>query len=161
MCRTNHYQSVTKESYMLCLFKNLKWIVVLGLSIISLLTMNQAFAEVAIVVHPSNESNFDKSTIKRIFLGKAKSFSNGRSAILLSASPKDPVTEEFNKKVIGKSSNQVNAYWSKMIFTGKGTPPQEMASTDEILSAISANPDAIGYMDASAATSAVKVVATF
>ncbi|GLX78982.1 hypothetical protein tinsulaeT_23220 [Thalassotalea insulae] len=146
---------------MLCLFKSVKRIVVLGLSIISLIVINQAFAEVAIVVHPSNSSSFDKATIKKIFLGKSKSFSNGRAAILLSATPKDPITEEFNKKVIGKSSNQVNAYWSKMIFTGKGTPPQEMASTSEIIAAISANPDAIGYMDASAATSAVKVVATF
>jgi len=146
---------------MLCLFKNVKWVVVLGLFVSSLLTINQANAEVAIVVHPSNGSNFNKSIIKKIFLGKSKSFSNGRAAILLSASPKEPVTEEFNKKVIGKSSNQVNAYWSKMIFTGKGTPPQEMASTDEIISAISANPDAIGYIDASAATGDVKVVATF
>jgi len=146
---------------MLCLFKNVKWVVVLGLFVSSLLTINRAYADVAIVVHPSNNSNFDKSTIKRIFLGKAKSFSNGRAAILLSASPKDPITEEFNKKVIGKSSNQVNAYWSKMIFTGKGTPPQEMASTSEIITAISANPDAIGYVDASAAIGDVKVVATF
>lgn len=146
---------------MLCLFKKVKWIVVIGISVVGLLTMNQAVAEVAIVVHPSNNSSFDQSTIKKIFLGKTKSFSNGRSAILLSASPKDPVTEEFNEKVIGKSSNQVNAYWSKMIFTGKGTPPQEMSSTSEIISAISANPDAIGYVDASAVTSAVKVVATF
>ncbi|MEW6982191.1 phosphate ABC transporter substrate-binding protein [Colwelliaceae bacterium 6471] len=146
---------------MSCLFKKVKWIVVIGISAVGLLTINQAAAEVAIVVHPSNNSSFDQSTIKKIFLGKTKSFSNGRSAILLSASPKDPVTEEFNEKVIGKSSNQVNAYWSKMIFTGKGTPPQEMSSTDAIISAISANPDAIGYVDASAATSAVKVVATF
>jgi len=146
---------------MLCLFKNKKWAIGLVFCVVSLLTINQAAAEVSIVVHPSNSSSFDKSTIKRIFLGKSKSFSNGRTAILLSVSPKDPATEEFNKKVIGKSSNQVNAYWSKMIFTGKGTPPQEMISTSEIISAISANPDAIGYMDASAVTDAVKVIATF
>lgn len=146
---------------MLCLFKRIKWKVVLGLVILCPLSMNQVSAEVSIVVHPSNDSSFDKSKIKKIFLGKKKSFSNGRTAILLSASPSDPATDEFNKKVIGKSSNQVNAYWSKMIFTGKGTPPQEMASASEIISAISANPDAIGYVDASAATDAVKVVATF
>lgn len=146
---------------MLCLNKYFKWGAVLGFIVVSLLTMKQAAAEVAIVVHPSNASTFDKSSIKRIFLGKSKSFSNGRPAILLSASPKDPVTEEFNKKVIGKSSNQVNAYWSKMIFTGKGTPPQEMASSSDIISAISANPDAIGYVNSSAITSDVKIIATF
>lgn len=146
---------------MLCLFKYIKRTVVLILFAVSLLSTFYAAADVAIVVHPSNASNFDKSLIKKIFLGKKKTFSNGRPAILLSIPPKTPVTEEFNKKVIGKSSNQVNAYWSKMVFTGKGTPPQEMPSASEIISAISTNPDAIAYIDASAVTDAVKVIATF
>jgi len=146
---------------MLSIFKYLKRTVVVGLSVFSLLATNYAIAEVAIVVHPSNASTFNKSTIKKIFLGKKKSFSNGRAAILLSSPPKNAATKEFNKKVIGKSSNQVNAYWSKMIFTGKGTPPQEMSSTDDIISAIAANPDAIGYIDASAISDSVKIVATF
>tara|TARA_B110000467_G_C18085577_1_gene349040 strand:+ start:61 stop:498 length:438 start_codon:yes stop_codon:yes gene_type:complete len=142
-------------------FKPLKRMAVVGLFVLNPLAIHYAIAEVAIVVHPSNTSTFDKSTIKKIFLGKKKSFSNGRSAILLSSPPKSTATQEFNDKVIGKSSNQVNAYWSKMIFTGKGTPPQEMPSTEDIISAIAANPDAIGYIDSSAITDAVKIVATF
>jgi len=146
---------------MLNRFKKVKWLAVLSFSVGSLLTMNQAIADVAIVVHPSNTSDFNKSTIKKLFLGKSKSFSNGRVALLLSSSATAAATKEFNKKVIGKSNSQVNAYWSKMIFTGKGTPPQQLPSPAEIVSAISVNPDAIGYMDTSAVTSAVKVVATF
>lgn len=98
---------------------------------------------------------------KKIFLGKTKSYTNGRSAILISANYSDPATEEFNSKVLGKSSSQVKAYWSKILFTGKGTPPQEMDSNAAVISSISSNPDAIGYLDASAVTDDVKVVATF
>jgi ABC-type phosphate transport system substrate-binding protein len=152
---------VTKGQYMSNRFKKIKWLAVLSFSVGSLLITNQAVADVAIVVHPSNTSDFNKSTIKKLFLGKSKSFSNGRAALLLSSNATAPITKEFNKKVIGKSNSQVNAYWSKMIFTGKGTPPQQLTSSTEIVSAISVNPDAIGYMDASAVTSAVKVVATF
>jgi ABC-type phosphate transport system substrate-binding protein len=146
---------------MLRIFKYQKRIVVVGLCFLNLLAANYAVAEILVVVHPSNTSTFDKSTIKKIFLGKTKSFSNGRTAILLSSPAKSTASEEFNKKVIGKSSNQVNAYWSKMIFTGKGTPPQSMSSADEIISAIAENPDAIGYIDSSEITDAVKIVATF
>jgi len=146
---------------MLRLFKNSKWITVIGLLISNLLFMHQSIAEVSVIVHPENASSFDKRTLKKIFLGKSKSFDNGRVAILLSPSQEDPVREDFNKKVLNKSSNQVNAYWSKMIFTGKGVPPQEMASASEIISAIAANKDAISYIDSTAVTSAVKVVATF
>ncbi|CAH9057815.1 hypothetical protein PSECIP111951_01745 [Pseudoalteromonas holothuriae] len=141
--------------------KKVTWKVILAVSTIGLLNISNAYAEVAIVVHPSNTSSFDQSTIKKIFLGKAKSFSNGRSAILISTSAKDPVTDEFNTKVIGKSSSQVKAYWSKILFTGKGTPPQEMDSASEVIATVSSNPDAIAYVDASAASDAVKVVATF
>ncbi|WP_421972966.1 phosphate ABC transporter substrate-binding protein [Pseudoalteromonas sp. SSM20] len=123
--------------------------------------MSHAIADVAVVVHPTNDSTFDQATIKKIFLGKAKSYSNGRSAILISASYNDPATEEFNSKVLGKSSSQVKAYWSKILFTGKGTPPQEMDSNAAVISSVASNPDAIGYLDASAVTADVKVIATF
>ncbi|MCF6457220.1 phosphate ABC transporter substrate-binding protein [Pseudoalteromonas sp. MMG024] len=137
------------------------WKVVCVVSTMTLFSMSNAFADVAIVVHPTNDSAFDQGTIKKIFLGKTKSYSNGRSAILISANYSDPATEEFNSKVIGKSSSQVKAYWSKILFTGKGTPPQEMDSNAAVISAVASNPDAIGYLDASAVTSDVKVVATF
>lgn len=146
---------------MLCLFKNVKWIVTLGVLVIVLLSISKTMADVAIVVHPSNTSNFDKTTIKRIFLGKVKSFSNGRPAILISAEATDPATEIFNKNVIGKSNSQVNAYWAKMMFTGKGSPPKKLALASDIIAVISTNPDAIGFIDAATATEAIKVVATF
>ncbi len=125
------------------------------------MNMSYAIADVAVVVHPTNDSTFDEGTIKKIFLGKTKSYTNGRSAILISPSNTDIAVEEFNSKVLGKSNSQVKAYWSKILFTGKGTPPQEMDSNGAVISSVASNPDAIGYVDASAVTSDVKVVATF
>ncbi|WP_254304074.1 phosphate ABC transporter substrate-binding protein [Shewanella sp. VB17] len=142
-------------------FKKTNLLMLLILSMISLLTVNLAIAEVAVIVHPSNTSDFDQSIIKKMFLGKQKSFSNGRTAIMLSVSNTDPVMTEFNQKVMDKSNSQIKAYWSKIIFTGKGTPPQEMPSASEVISSVSTNPDSIGYIDAAAATDAVRVVATF
>ncbi len=126
-----------------------------------LFTPTFVLANVSIIVHPSNDSSFDKASIKKIFLGKSKRFSNGKTAILISADHSDPATSEFNSKVIGKSSSQIKAYWSKILFTGKGTPPQEMSSNGEIINAISSNPDAIGFISADAVSDSVKVVATF
>jgi ABC-type phosphate transport system substrate-binding protein len=127
----------------------------------TLLLHHSAAAEVAVIVNPANTSEFNKKTIKKIFLGKTKSFKNGRIAILLSPGPDTPARSEFNKLVLSKSSNQINAYWSKMIFTGKGVPPQEMKSASEIISAVAANQDTIAYIDAASVTDAVKVVAKF
>jgi ABC-type phosphate transport system substrate-binding protein len=134
---------------------------VLTLIVSSILFPILSLAEIAVIVNKENNSTFDKGTIKKLFLGKAKQFSNGRAAILLNPPADDPIRKEFNEKVLEKTDAQVNAYWSKMMFTGQGIPPQEMKSTSEILSAVQENKDAISYIDASAVTSDVKVVGKF
>ena len=87
--------------------------------------------------------------------------SGGGQAIPINLSSNSPSTNEFNEKALNKSNSQLKAYWSKLVFTGKGTPPKEVDSDAEMLSLISNNPSFIGYIDSSAVTDAVKVVAKF
>jgi len=137
-----------------------------GIAISSLLVSNlifvsQSIAGVSVIVHPENNSTFSKKIIKKIFLGKSKNFDNGKVILLLSPKTGSSASNEFNKAILKKTASQINAYWSKMIFTGKGTPPQEIESVSEIISAIAENKDAIAFIDADSVTDAVKVVATF
>jgi ABC-type phosphate transport system substrate-binding protein len=44
------------------------------------------------------------------------------------------------------------------VFTGKATPPKELPSSAEVVKAVSADPNAIGYIDKSAVDGSVKVV---
>ncbi len=120
-----------------------------------------AQAEVAVVVHPSNAASLDQASLSRIFLGKMKSFPGGGQAVPLNQSEGNAATAEFNNKVLKKSASQLKAYWSKLVFTGKGTPPKALASDSEVINLVSSNPNVIGYVDASAVTGAVKVVAKF
>ncbi|GAA62133.1 ABC-type phosphate transport system, periplasmic component [Pseudoalteromonas sp. BSi20652] len=128
-------------------------------SALSLCSIN-AFAEVAVIVNSSNTSALDADTIKKIYLGKAKSFSNGNKVNPVNQDG-TPVTDEFNDKVVGKSSSQLNAYWSKLVFTGKGTPPEKLASDQAVIDFVAANGDAIGYIDSAKVSDKVKVIATF
>ncbi len=118
-------------------------------------------AEIAVIVHPSNNANLDKNSIERIFMGKKKSFDNGNATLPLNASKSMATRDEFNQHVIGRSSSQVNAYWSKLVFTGKGTMPKELSSDAEIVALIASNKDAISYITSSAVTDAVKVIAKY
>ena len=118
-------------------------------------------AEIAVVVHPSNAASLDASSLSRIFLGKMKSFPGGGQAVPVNQSEGSSATSEFNSKVLKKSGSQLKAYWSKLVFTGKGTPPKAIGSDAEVISLVSSNPNLIGYVDASAVTGDVKVVAKF
>jgi len=119
------------------------------------------FAEVAVIVHPSNNNTLDENTIKRIFLGKNKKFDNGNKIIPMNQNQGSGARTEFGKKVLGKSDSQLKAYWSKLIFTGKGTPPDEKSNDAEILKLVASTPDAIAYVDASSLDDSVKVVGKF
>ena len=118
-----------------------------------------ALAEVSVIVHPSNTAKIDPVAIERIFLGKEKAFSNGTKALPLNLAAAAPEREEFETKVLDKSPSQLKAYWSKLIFTGKGNQPAE-ASVAEMIELVSANPSTIGYVPSSAVTDAVKVIHT-
>jgi len=118
-------------------------------------------AEVAVVVHPSNAAALSPEAIAQIYLGRSKSFPDGKAALPLGQPEGSKTNEQFNEKVLNKSGSQIKAYWSKLVFTGKGTPPKEVSSDAEMLELVSQNPNVIGYIDKAAVTDKVKVVATF
>jgi ABC-type phosphate transport system substrate-binding protein len=128
----------------------------------SLLIGAAVHAEVAVIVSASNGNGaLDQDTISRIFLGKTSNFPDGSQAIPVYQTEGSASREAFNDKVLGKSSSQLKAYWSRLIFTGKGTPPKESGSDADITALVAKNPNLVGYVDASAVDGSVKVVYKF
>ncbi len=130
--------------------------IILGMS---LFLANAALADIAVVVHPSNNSAVTQDFVSSVYLGKTKSFEDGKQIVPVNQSG-TTMEEDFNKKVLNKSSSQMKAYWSKLVFTGKGTPPKDVKSDADVVSLVSENPATIGYVDSSAVTDKVKVVFT-
>lgn len=124
------------------------------------LTTASVQADIALIVHPGNNATLTDSDIKALFLGKQRSFNDGKQAIPLVVVEAEASRSEFNNKVLSKTDAQLKAYWSKLTFTGKGTPPKEVSS-DEMLQLVSDNPATIGFIDALKVNAAVKVVATY
>lgn len=125
------------------------------------LVSNLVFADVAVIVHPSNPNTLDASELSRIFLGKVKNFPDGSQAVPINQGESTAATGEFNSKVLSKSASQLKAYWSKLVFTGKGTPPKAVGSDADAISLVASNPNIIGYVDASKVDASVKVIATY
>jgi len=124
-------------------------------------TTTLSFAQVSVIVNTANSATIADGDLPRIFLGKAKQFSNGDKVIIINLKFKQAIRNEFEKKVLNKSASQVKAYWSKLMFSGKGKPPKELASDKEIIAFVLANPGAIGYIAAESVDDSVKVIKTF
>jgi len=133
----------------------------LTLSAILFALSGPCLAGVDVIVHPSNANAVDAGAIKKIFTGKTKSFADGTKAIPITQKSGSAVTDEFNSKVVKKSSSQLKAYWSKLVFTGKGTPPKEAANDAEVISLVASNPNLIGFVASGSASGDVKVVQSF
>jgi ABC-type phosphate transport system substrate-binding protein len=128
----------------------------------SLLTLSGiTFADVVVIVNPkSGVTSLTQDEISRIFLGKTKSFPDGAPAVSVNQNEGSAVRDKFNQVVCNKTSSQYKAYWSQLIFTGKGRPPRNGGGNAAVKSLVAANPNMISYVDASVVDATVKVVYT-
>ena len=117
-----------------------------------------SLADVVVVVHPSNDAALSKKAVQRIFLCKAKKFSNGKEVLPVNQVPSSVARGSFDTDTLGRSSTQIAAYWSKLVFTGKGIPPKELDNDAAVLAIVADNPNAIGYVDRASVSDAVKAV---
>ena len=117
--------------------------------------------EVAVIVHPANTAVISRDDIKRLFLGKKSQFADGHRAKPVYLAQGHQAREYFNWQVLRKSSSQIKAYWSKLIFTGKGMPPDAIGDVDDLLTLVASERSAIAYIDAAQVTEQVRVVAIY
>jgi ABC-type phosphate transport system substrate-binding protein len=121
---------------------------------------SNVLADVAVIVHPSNAAAITPADLEQIFMVKNKNFAGGSKATVYYLAAGDATRTQFDDKVLRKSSSQLKAYWSKLVFTGKGTPPAELPSSAEAVAKVAADPSGIAYVDKSAVNDNVKVVTT-
>lgn len=126
-------------------------------------TLNQSTAagELVVIVSARNPvSVLGKDQVADIFLGQLAHFPGGTEAVALDQNLGSPERDEFYSKVTAKTRPLLKAYWTKMIFTGRGQPPKEVANSAMIRKMVAENPSLIGYIDKSALDSSVKAVLT-
>ncbi len=118
-----------------------------------------ALAEVAVVVNPaSGVSSLTPGEVKKLFLGKKKSLPGGIKAEVVEQQPGSAARDAFNAAILKKNDKQLKAYWSKMIFSGKGSPPKQMADDAEVKAFVASTKGAIGYLSSNAVDDSVSVV---
>jgi ABC-type phosphate transport system substrate-binding protein len=114
---------------------------------------------VAVVSAKSPIVALNSEQVADIFLGKTTRFPDGSAAIPIDQNEDSPDRDRFYAQYTGKSPAQVKAHWSKLIFTGRGQPPKQVANGAEAKRAVAQNPHAIAYIDNRLVDSSVRVLA--
>lgn len=121
-----------------------------------------SLAETAVVVSKSSSvETLDKDMVSDIFLGKSPTFPNGKEAVPVELKDGQAARENFHSGTTGKSQAQLKAYWSKMLFSGKGSPPKEVSDASAMKALVAENPNMVGYLDAADVDGSVRVVFKF
>jgi hypothetical protein len=113
---------------------------------------------VAVVSAKSAITTLSKSQLADIFLGRGSRFPNGARLVPVDQAEDAPARAEFYLKLADRSAPQMKAYWSRIIFTGRGQPPEEVHSGTDMKRRIAADPAAIGYIDESFVDDSVRIV---
>ncbi|MTV37304.1 hypothetical protein [Duganella radicis] len=125
----------------------------LVLSALAAITVQASAAEIVVIVSKQNPAT-------RMFSEQASQFFLGKSNLFTPVDQADgsAIRNEFYNKVADKDAAQVKALWSKLVFTGKATPPKEYPNSAEVKKAVAADPKAIGYIEKAAVDDTVKVI---
>ncbi len=114
--------------------------------------LQMAKADLVIIVHPSMNEAISTDDISRVYTGRASTLEP------VNLNDASPLRSVFDEKALGRTSSQIKAHWSKLVFTGKGSPPKEFPSDDEVINYVANNEFSIGYVDSSKVNDSVKVL---
>lgn len=113
---------------------------------------------VVVVSRNSSVQSLSKLQVDDIFLGKALVFPGGQRAVPVDQAEGSETRGRFYNEVLGRTSAQIRAHWSRLVFTGRGRPPRSVASGDELLQLMANDPQVIGYVERRKVNGTVKVV---
>lgn len=105
-------------------------------------------AELVVIVNANNPiSELTREQVVDLYMGRRTQFPDGRPALPIDLSPDSPLRAAYYQTLVGKTVAQVNAYWARLLFTGRATPPRVLSTPETVLDVVHANPDAIAYLD--------------
>lgn len=103
-------------------------------------------------------TTLSKEQVANIFMGKTTLFPDGERALPVDQAEGAASRDEFYSRFAEKSAAQIKAYWSRLIFTGRGQPPKSVLNDSEVKKQLAENPHAIGYIQRSMVDASVRIL---
>ncbi len=115
--------------------------------------------DIVVVVNQKNGVNkLSRDEVIDIYMGRNRLLSSGVTALPLDLPSTSAERESFYLRLTGKSLSEINAYWARLHFTGRASPPTLMRSQEAVMQMVTDNRSAVGYLDRSKTNSQVKTV---
>ena len=134
---------------------------VLALIAASLISAAAVTAQAETVVVAGRSTAVEQITVNQledIWLRKKNSLPDGSPVSVVDQAVGSKIRDDFYEKVTHKSPTQVKAFWTRLIFTGKGSAPKTLRDDNEVKRWVSENAGGLGYIDKASLDDSVKVL---
>ncbi len=112
-----------------------------------------------VIVNASNQvSSIEMADVYKIFLKKKSKWEGGKTVKPVDQPGSSVVRKAFSDEALGKSVSAVKSYWQQQIFSGRGVPPPEKKTDQDVIDYVKENPGGIGYVSLGVAIGDVKVI---
>lgn len=140
----------------------MKLILWLGLALPCILSAASVRAELVVIAsRDSGIGHLSKTEVVNIFMGRYRKLQNEAVAAPLDIDGDSAERKEFYSRLVGKSLAEINAYWAHLVFSGRTTAPEMLASQQAVLERVARDPVSIGYVDRKELNAKVKVIYEF
>ncbi len=136
--------------------KNVLLIIALQLLSFNGLATEQDLVVVVNINNPT--SQMTKSQVIDLFMGRYIAFPNGEKATPIDLIDDNHIKSFFYQNLVGMSLARVNAYWSRVKFTGRVKPSVKVPSEAGLIQHMQSSPLSIGYMERKHLTKQLKIV---
>jgi ABC-type phosphate transport system substrate-binding protein len=115
-----------------------------------------------IIVSPEVQTTrLERRFVRDAFLKKTTRWPGGEVIHPVDLPHSSPVRRRFSEEVLERSVEAVRSYWQQVIFSGRGVPPPELASDEEVVRYVVGRPGAIGYVSGTAPTGNARIVTVY
>ncbi len=97
-----------------------------------------------------------RNAVRLIFGMRLRTWRDGSPIRVFTLADDDPLHAAFCKELVGLYPHQLRLAWDRLIFSGTGQTPVQLASEAEMLERVASTPGAIGYLQRSRITDRVK-----
>ena len=116
-------------------------------------------ADWVLVANPkAGIERLSQDEVINIFLGRYRRLASGVSAEPLDQPADSALRARFYRQLVDKNLAEINAYWARLVFSGKTRPPAIASSSEDAIQRVSLHPESLAYVEKSKVDARVVVV---
>jgi|TARA_Y100001968_G_C19442550_1_gene763364 hypothetical protein len=120
---------------------------------------NASEAALAVVVAKDSKiESISKRELVDVYMGRFDVLESGQIVQPVDYKNGSVFRGLFYRALVNKNERQINAYWSRLIFSGRAKPPLQVSSPEQSLAYLRRNQSALAYMPVERVSEEMKIV---